>query len=144
MTLNFNELDETKIYKLISNSIFPRPIAWIVTEDEGVVNVAPFSYFAPLSSKPPIVAVSIGVKEDGTPKDTRANIVKTTKATICLVEKELIRPMVQSSAELAKEVSEAEYFNIKTRRIDAGFPPHHRRDQSGVFLRTTRYVRDRK
>ncbi|MGE4399647.1 MAG: flavin reductase, partial [Campylobacterales bacterium] len=84
MILDFSGVDETKIYKVMSYSIFPRPIAWVVTEDEGIVNIAPFSYFAPLSSNPPIVVVSIGLKEDESPKDTRANILKHKKATICL------------------------------------------------------------
>ena len=31
-------------YKLMAQTIIPRPIAWVVTEDEGVINIAPFSY----------------------------------------------------------------------------------------------------
>ncbi len=123
MVLEFNSLDETKAYKIMSYSIFPRPIAWIVTEDEGVVNIAPFSYFAPLSSKPPIVIVSIGLKENGEPKDTRANILKHKKATICLAEKEFLSELVASSEELAHEISEAERFGIETEIAKEGFPP---------------------
>jgi len=123
MILEFNSLDETKAYKIMSYSIFPRPIAWIVTEDEGVVNIAPFSYFAPLSSKPPIVIVSIGLKENGEPKDTRANILKHKKATICLAEKEFLSELVASSEELAHEISEAERFGIETEIAKEGFPP---------------------
>lgn len=123
MILDFSGVDETKIYKVMSYSIFPRPIAWIVTEDEGIVNIAPFSYFAPLSSNPPIVVVSIGLKEDESPKDTRANILKHKKATICLVEKEFLEKLTASSEELPHEESEAEKFAIDTHTIKAGFPP---------------------
>lgn len=123
MLLDFSAIDETKIYKVMSYSIFPRPIAWIVTEDEGVVNIAPFSYFAPLSSKPPILIVSIGLKENGDPKDTRANILKHKKATICLAEKEFLEKLTASSKELPHEKSEAETFGIETEIAKEGFPP---------------------
>ena len=63
------EVNET--YKLMAQTIIPRPIAWVVTEDEGVVNIAPFSYFIGLSSDPAICACfGIGHKADSTPKDT--------------------------------------------------------------------------
>lgn len=123
MILDFNEIDETKIYKVMSYSIFPRPIAWILTEDDGIINIAPFSYFAPLSSNPPIVVVSIGLKEDGSPKDTRANILKQKRATICLAEKDMLASLTVSSEELAHNESEAEKFNIRTTSIKAGYPP---------------------
>ena len=59
-------LNET--YKLMAQTIIPRPIAWVVTEDAGVINVAPFSYFIGLSSDPASVLISVGHKADGTPK----------------------------------------------------------------------------
>ena len=65
-------LDDNKIndkYKLMAQTIIPRPIAWVVTEDEGVINIAPFSYFIGLSSDPASVLISVGHKADGTPKD---------------------------------------------------------------------------
>lgn len=121
--LDFNAIDETKIYKLMSYSIFPRPIAWILTDDDGIVNIAPFSYFAPLSSKPPIVVVSIGLKEDGSPKDTRANILKQKRATICLAEKDMLSSLTMSSEELSHDESEAQKFNIGTTIVKEGYPP---------------------
>lgn len=51
MILNFSTLSESKKYSTMSNTIFLRPIAWISTEDNGVGNIAPFNYFAPLSSE---------------------------------------------------------------------------------------------
>lgn len=40
-----NELDEKTVYKLLSGSIVPRPIAWVTSQNlEGLVNVAPFSF----------------------------------------------------------------------------------------------------
>ncbi|RRS30543.1 MAG: flavin reductase [Epsilonproteobacteria bacterium (ex Lamellibrachia satsuma)] len=114
-------LNET--YKLMAQTIIPRPIAWVVTEDEGVVNIAPFSYFIGLSSEPASVLISVGHKPDGTPKDTLANIRKHQKCTICMVQESDLEKMHFSSKGVDKEVSEAEIFNIETETLVEGYPP---------------------
>lgn len=123
MQLDFSTLSANDIYKLVSYSIFPRPIAWIVTEDGGVVNLAPFSYFAPMTSKPPVAIVSIGQKEDGSPKDTLANLLKTKKATICIANKTHADFVSKSAEPLPKSISECTHFSIPTQRIREDFPP---------------------
>lgn len=122
MLLNFSILDENSIYKLISNTVTPRPIAWIATEHEGITNLAPFSYFIPLSSKPPMLVVSIGKKEDDSPKDTLANFLKGSKVTINFVTKALKEAMSQSATELPYEQSECATFGIKGKKIMEGYP----------------------
>ncbi len=115
------EVNET--YKLMAQTIIPRPIAWVVTEDEGIINIAPFSYFIGLSSDPASVLISVGHKADGTPKDTLANIRKNQKCTICMVEEKDLEKMHFSSKDLDKEVSEAEVFSIETETLVEGYPP---------------------
>jgi flavin reductase (DIM6/NTAB) family NADH-FMN oxidoreductase RutF len=110
-------------YKLMAQTIIPRPIAWVVTEDEDVVNIAPFSYFIGLSSDPASVLISVGHKADGTPKDTLANIRKHQKCTICMVQENNLEKMHLSSKGLDKEISEAEIFNIETVSLRDGYPP---------------------
>ncbi|MCF6206398.1 MAG: flavin reductase family protein [Sulfurovum sp.] len=110
-------------YKLMAQTIIPRPIAWVVTEDEGVVNVAPFSYFIGLSSEPASVLVSIGHKPDGSPKDTLLNLRKHKKCTICMVQESDLEKMHLSSKGLAHSESEAEVFDIETATMKEGFPP---------------------
>jgi flavin reductase (DIM6/NTAB) family NADH-FMN oxidoreductase RutF len=114
-------LNET--YKLMAQTIIPRPIAWVVTEDNGVVNVAPFSYFIGLSSEPASVLISVGHKSDGTPKDTLANIRKHKKCTICMVEQKDLEKMHFSSKGLDKDCSEAKEFDIATSKVVDGYPP---------------------
>ena len=123
MQIDFSTLDKEGRYKLISNSIYPRPIAWIVTENDGVVNIAPFSFFAPVSSNPPVVVVGFGKKDDGSPKDTLKNILKTKKATICIPNQTHLQSISQSAIDLPSNKSESEEFNIETQTIYAGFPP---------------------
>lgn len=110
-------------YKLMAQTIIPRPIAWVVTEDEGIVNIAPFSYFIGLSSDPASVLISVGHKVDGTPKDTLANIRKHKKCTICMVQENDLEKMHFSSKGLDKDLSEAEIFDIKTIQSVEGYPP---------------------
>ena len=125
MIYSQKELTPLEIYKIQAQTIIPRPIAWIVTEDAGVVNIAPFSFFTPLSSNPPTLLVSIGYKdkEKTIEKDTLANIKKTGKCTICVVDEHNLEKMHFSSKSLEKYQSEAEYFDIETRLIDENFPP---------------------
>lgn len=122
MFLDFSTLNETQIYKLISHTVTPRPIAWITTEHNGITNLAPFSYFIPLSSKPPMLVVSIGKKEDDSPKDTLANFLAGSKVTINFVSKELKNAMSQSATELAYEKSECTTFGINSKKVMEGYP----------------------
>jgi len=110
-------------YKLMAQTIIPRPIAWVVTENDGVINIAPFSYFIGLSSDPATVLISVGHKPDGTPKDTLANIRKNGKCTICMVEEKDLEKMHFSSKGVDKEISEAEMFDIETEEVIEGYPP---------------------
>ena len=131
------DLDKDKkaneTYKLMAQTIIPRPIAWVVTEDEGVINIAPFSYFIGLSSDPASVLISVGHKPDGTPKDTLANIRKNRKCTICMVAEKYLEKMHFSSKGLDKEISEAEIFGIETERTLEGFPPKIKGVPSAYF-----------
>ncbi len=117
MLLDFNQLQSSQIYNIMAQTVIPRPIAWIVTEDDLVINIAPFSYFCPLSSKPATVIVSIGHKPDSAPKDTLANIRKTKKCTICMVDEHNLDKMHFSSKSLNKSESEAQIFDIPTKKI---------------------------
>ena len=110
-------------YKLMSQTIIPRPIAWVVTECNGVVNIAPFSYFIGLSSNPASVLISVGHRVDGTPKDTLANIRETRKCTICMVQERDLKPMHFSSKAIDRELSEAEVFDIDIESVVEGYPP---------------------
>jgi len=110
-------------YKLMAQTIIPRPIAWVVTEDGGVINIAPFSYFIGLSSDPASVLISVGHKADGSPKDTLSNLRKHKRCTICMVEETDLEKMHFSSKGLSHDESEATYFQIETESMKEGFPP---------------------
>ncbi|NPA12053.1 MAG: flavin reductase family protein [Epsilonproteobacteria bacterium] len=124
--IDFNKIEAAKRYELMAGNIIPRPIAWIVSEDEnGIINVAPFSYFTGVASRPPLLMVSIGrfKKALNEPKDTFINIKTTKKATVCLVPEELKELMDKTAATLPHSVSEAQEFGIELLRLQSGFPP---------------------
>ncbi len=123
MQFDYTELSPAQIYKLMSQTIVPRPIAWIVTQNHGVTNVAPFSYFTGLSSQPPTMLVSIGHKHDGSPKDTLRNLRETGRATVCIAATRQLEALHLSSAALGADESEAERFDIALSPFIEGFAP---------------------
>ena len=124
MIVDYSDKELTQRYQLMAQTIIPRPIAWIVTQnEEGTVNIAPFSYFMGLSSEPATMMVSIGHKSDGSEKDTLKNIRQTKKCTICMVDEAHLEAMHFSSKELGENESEAVAFDIETKEVVDGFPP---------------------
>ncbi len=122
MIIDFHDTPTTERYHLMTDIVTPRPIAWVVTEGE-VTNIAPFSYFTPISSDPATVLISIGHRPDGTPKDTLRNLRETKRCTICILEADHLDPMTRSAEPLPSEESELERFDIPTQTILEGYPP---------------------
>jgi flavin reductase (DIM6/NTAB) family NADH-FMN oxidoreductase RutF len=89
------------VYKLLTNVVVPRPIAWITTlGPDGVVNLAPFSFFNAISGHPPCVVAGIGRRESGGSKDTLANIVGSGEFVVNMVTEELLAAMNLQAAGL--------------------------------------------
>lgn len=102
-------------YKLLTNLVFPRPIAWITSLGQtGRVNLAPFSFFNAIGSDPLYVAVSIGRRDDGTPKDTARNIETGGDFVVNLVTEDLLDAMNISATDFPPDQSELEPANLHT------------------------------
>jgi flavin reductase (DIM6/NTAB) family NADH-FMN oxidoreductase RutF len=94
-------------YKLLTNLIVPRPIAWVTSQSQGgPINLAPFSFFNAVSGDPLYVIVSIGLRDDGTPKDTAENIRASGEFVVNLVTEELFGAMNISAADFPAGESE--------------------------------------
>ena len=122
MLIDFKETAPSQRYQLMVKSVIPRPIAWVVSQGE-VLNLAPFSYFCPLSSEPATLIISIGHRPDGTPKDTLRNLRANKKCVISIVDETHFEAMHFSSKGLEPSQSELEVFNIPTEKVIDGFPP---------------------
>jgi len=113
MNIDPAEHSEADTYKLLTNLVVPRPIAWVTSIGAtGVVNLAPYSFFNALSSDPPCVAVSIGTRADGSPKDTAANILSSGEFVVNMVTEELLGAMNVSAADFPPDQSEANAANL--------------------------------
>jgi len=122
MLIDFNEKTPLDRYKLISNSVIPRPIAWVMTQGE-CLNIAPYSYFTPLSSEPATLLISIGHKKSGKPKDTLKNLREKRKCVISMVGDEHFEKMHLSASPLEANESEVDAFGIETKIVLEDYPP---------------------
>ena len=94
-------------YKLLTNLVVPRPIAWITSLSQtGVVNLAPFSFFNAVSGDPLYVVVSVGGRDDGSPKDTAKNILAGGDFVVNLVTEDLLDALNISAADFPPDESE--------------------------------------
>ncbi len=106
MEIDPRSLAPGELYRFMISAIIPRPIAFVSTVGaDGILNVAPFSYFAPLSSRPPLVGISFSDRAGG-PKDTLRNLRATGECVVNIVHEPLLGAMVRASGEWPPEVDE--------------------------------------
>ncbi|RMF20140.1 MAG: flavin reductase family protein [Gammaproteobacteria bacterium] len=115
MIVNFESLKPLQRYHWLTQTLIPRPIAWVLTQHEsGHLNLAPFSFFTAISSAPPLLMFSAGKKPDGSPKDSVRNAERTGTLVIHIASADLLDPLNQSSATLPAEVSEVDQLGLET------------------------------
>lgn len=101
MQIDMDTLNGTQVYHLMTQTIIPRPVAWVLTENEsGNYNLAPFSFFTAVCSNPPIIMFSVGKKPSGELKDTRRNIERTQSFVLHIAGSEFAGPMTETSRTL--------------------------------------------
>ena len=98
----------SETHKLMIGSIVPRPIALVsTTSNNGINNLAPFSYFNGVCSKPPTIMFAPARRGwDGKEKDTLINIRNTKEFSINIVSEDIGEKMVKCSTDYEKEVDE--------------------------------------
>ncbi len=102
------DLPIAKLHGYLLAAVSPRPIALASTVDEnGYVNLAPFSFFNVFSANPPILIFSPARRVRGnTTKHTLENALKTKEVVINIVNYEIVQQMSLSSTEYAEGVNE--------------------------------------
>ena len=96
---------------LLSSVIVPRPIAMISTLNvDGTVNVAPFSYFMPVTGHPPLLAVTMGGRQERAdqPKDTWTNTSRTGEFVVNVTVAGMADKIETAAIEFPYGVSELE------------------------------------
>jgi flavin reductase (DIM6/NTAB) family NADH-FMN oxidoreductase RutF len=111
---DMEQLDGAMSYKLLSSTIVPRPIAWVVTADtHGKANAAPFSLFNFFGGHPPVVCIGMG-QRDGAEKDSLANIETTGELVINLVSESLAEAMNTTAIPFPRTVDELQEAGLTT------------------------------
>jgi len=115
MNLDLSGTDSSIAYKVLTALVTPRPIAWVSTlNEDGGINLAPFSFFNVFGSSPPLLIFGVGDKEPGVPKDTLRNIAREKEFVVNLVDEATAEAMNMSAATLPYGHSELEINGCTT------------------------------
>lgn len=96
------DLPPGSTYPWLTAIVVPRPIAWVSTvSSEGVVNLAPHSFFTVASAEPPVVSfTSVGTK------DSLRNVRATGQFVVNFAHRSLAEQVNATSANVPPEVDE--------------------------------------
>ncbi len=115
MILQLDQFKASQRYYLMSQTLVPRPVAWVLSENaSGNYNLAPFSYFNAICSAPPLIMLSIGKKPDGSDKDTRRNIIERKHFTVHIASSDSLQALNQSASPLDVNDSELDALGLAT------------------------------
>ncbi len=122
MEINCNKYTGSSLYHIISQSLIPRPIAWVLSENpDGRFNLAPFSYFNGLTGNPPLLMFSVGHKKNGEKKDTWKNIDARNYFVVHIPDTSSLAHVNDSAMEIAHGESELDRIGLKTSTVE-NFP----------------------
>ena len=125
MIFDPNEIPFQETHKLMIGSIVPRPIAFVSTQSKnGKNNVAPFSYFNGVCSKPPTIMFAPARRGwDGEEKDTLINIRDTEEFVVNIVSESFAEKMVMCATDFDTDVDEFEISGLNTADSQKIKPP---------------------
>ena len=107
----------------LTTLVVPRPIGWISTINRnGIVNLAPYSFFNAVASRPPFVMFSSAGR-----KHSQTNAEQSGEFVHSLTTWELREEMSITSADVGADVSEAELAHLEMAPSIAVKPPRVKR-----------------
>lgn len=110
--------------RILKTTVTPRPIAWVgTTSEKGHDNLAPISFFSPVSQDPPAVMINLSQKNgEGDLKDTTQNILDMKEFVINTVTADNLEEMDHTSKAIPATESEFDLAGLERadcRTIDA-------------------------
>jgi len=112
MQISVKDTDSGILYKLLTGLVIPRPIGWISTVDEnGINNLAPFSFFNVVGEDPPHVMFST-VRTGDKNKDTLNNVLANKQFAVNLVTEDVVEQMNTTSNAVENAVDEFQLANL--------------------------------
>ena len=95
--------------RVLTGVIVPRPIAFVSSvSTEGIVNLAPFSFFNAMAYDPATIVLGISRSAGWKEKDTLANIEATGEFVVSVVVDDIAEAMNSTAAEFPTDVDEFE------------------------------------
>ena len=123
-SIDINSLNSQELYRLLTSTVTPRPIAFVSSKDEqGINNLSPFSFFNIFSVTPPILVFSpVNRISNNSKKDTLNNVIKSKECVIALANKKIVQQVSLSSVNYDSKIDEFEkagFTKIKASLINA-------------------------
>ena len=107
MYVKSEQVEPSKLYGFLNGLVVPRPIAWIGSVDQqGVANLAPFSFYNVASIQPPVLSIAILNRPDGSHKDSLKNIKASQCFSVSVTSRQHSKAVLDSSDDYPPEVDE--------------------------------------
>jgi flavin reductase (DIM6/NTAB) family NADH-FMN oxidoreductase RutF len=109
-----DEMETRAFYRILNSVVVPRPIAWVCSRSaEGVVNLAPHSFYTVACVDPPVVQfTSVGRK------DSLRNVEATREFTVSLTPEALFEQVNATGTDFPPDHSEAEHTGVRLERSE--------------------------
>lgn len=109
------DLSDSDLYAFFTSAVVPRPIALVSTiDDEGIKNLAPYSYCNMVSTHPPVIFFApVRISPPGQPqKDTYENLKNQKECVIHFCDVDMAEVVNHSAIEFPHHISEFEECNL--------------------------------
>lgn len=110
LTIDVTTIPSIQLQNYLQYAIAPRPICFASTIDQdGNINLSPFSFFNMFSTNPPMCIFSPSRRvRDGSTKHTLENVLEVKECVINIVNYPMVQQMSLASTEYGKGVNEFE------------------------------------
>ncbi len=108
MIINPKEIPLPKLVSYLQGTVAPRPIALVSSVDQqGHVNLSPFSFFNLFSLNPPILVFSPSRRaRNNTTKHTLENVLEVPEVVINMIHYDMVQQVSLASCDFPKGVNE--------------------------------------
>lgn len=108
------EMETRAFYRVLNSVVVPRPIAWVCSRSaDGVLNLAPHSFYTVACVDPPVVQfTSVGRK------DSLRNVEATGEFTVSLTPEALFEQINATGTDFPAGMSEAEQCGVRLEPSD--------------------------
>ena len=108
------DMERSAFYRVLNSVVVPRPIAWVCSRSaEGVLNLAPHSFYTVSCVDPPVVQfTSVGRK------DSLRNVEATGEFTVSLTPESMFEQINATGTEFPAHESEPDHTGVRMEPSD--------------------------